>query len=75
MDNSRSLLTLSIAASNAAPISNNDTFYKHRRLSSTGKSRRRLTDARDAATRPSYVFSLFPSVLSITSHRTDYPSL
>ncbi|KAG6376555.1 hypothetical protein JVT61DRAFT_1530 [Boletus reticuloceps] len=61
-----SLLSLSIAAANAAPIipaesapsrssqgrgmTTNTT--KHRRLSSAGRSRRRLSDARDAATRP-----------------------
>jgi hypothetical protein len=82
-----SLLTLSIAAANAAPIAlpepsesataNADASptgeargpsghgadqgavvtsatspKQHRRLSSAGKSRRRLSDARDAATRP-----------------------
>ncbi|KAF9220378.1 hypothetical protein BS17DRAFT_349673 [Gyrodon lividus] len=31
----------------------NNTTTKHRRLSSAGRSRRRLSDARDAATRPS----------------------
>lgn len=34
---------------------------QHRRLASTGKARRRLSDARDAANRPSYV-SYFPAV-------------
>lgn len=33
---------------------------KHRRLSSTGRTRRRLSDARDAATRPSYVLISLP---------------
>ncbi|EIW75770.1 hypothetical protein CONPUDRAFT_139811 [Coniophora puteana RWD-64-598 SS2] len=68
---SLSLLSLSIAASEAAPIAldptqptgGNDTtarppassphMPKHRRLSSAGRARRRLSDARDAATRPS----------------------
>ncbi|PBK88413.1 hypothetical protein ARMGADRAFT_1168112 [Armillaria gallica] len=44
-----SLLSLSVAAANAQPIPES----KHRRLSSTGKARRRLSDARDAASRPS----------------------
>ncbi|KAG2117572.1 hypothetical protein BD769DRAFT_1053730 [Suillus cothurnatus] len=63
-----SLLSLSVAAASAAPISipqsteiavqpvhvSGTSFGpKHRRLSSTGKTRRRLSDARDAATRPS----------------------
>ncbi|PFH51590.1 hypothetical protein AMATHDRAFT_46941 [Amanita thiersii Skay4041] len=60
-----SLLSLSIAASNAAPIpipissfsppvvTSPTTSKHHRRLSSTGKARRRLSDARDAANRPS----------------------
>ncbi|KAJ7833314.1 hypothetical protein B0H14DRAFT_3462767 [Mycena olivaceomarginata] len=53
-----SLLSLSIAASNAQPIPLNEQSSKHpgalshhRRLSSTGR-RRRLSDARDAASRP-----------------------
>ncbi|KIK97569.1 hypothetical protein PAXRUDRAFT_210804 [Paxillus rubicundulus Ve08.2h10] len=61
-----SLLSLSIAAAHAAPIpaspavesvfrpcqgAGNHTATKHRRLSSAGRSRRRLSDARDAATR------------------------
>ncbi|KAJ7171104.1 hypothetical protein C8R46DRAFT_181454 [Mycena filopes] len=60
-----SLLSLSIAASNAQPIPlaesasgnpqrHQQTPAHHRRLSSTGR-RRRLSDARDAATRPSSV--------------------
>ncbi|KAK0458295.1 uncharacterized protein EV420DRAFT_1544807 [Desarmillaria tabescens] len=52
-----SLLSLSVAAANAQPIPES----KHRRLSSTGKARRRLSDARDAASRPS------PSSLSGTT--------
>ncbi|KII84016.1 hypothetical protein PLICRDRAFT_46817 [Plicaturopsis crispa FD-325 SS-3] len=67
-----SLLSLSIAASNAQPIpvaastepavttagaglstSVGAAGLKHRRLSSTGAARRRMSDARDAATRPS----------------------
>ncbi|KAK0217280.1 hypothetical protein IW262DRAFT_1508973 [Armillaria fumosa] len=44
-----SLLSLSVAAANAQPIPES----KHRRLSSTGKAKRRLSDARDAASRPS----------------------
>ncbi|KAH7907059.1 hypothetical protein BJ138DRAFT_1117016 [Hygrophoropsis aurantiaca] len=63
-----SLLSLSIVAASAAPIavapsadstvrpsqaSHNNAGTKHRRLSSTGKTRRRLSDARDAAIRPS----------------------
>lgn len=63
-----SLLSLSVAAASASPISipqsadivvqplhaSGTSFGpKHRRLSSTGKTRRRLSDARDAATRPS----------------------
>ncbi|KAH7890238.1 hypothetical protein F5I97DRAFT_676 [Phlebopus sp. FC_14] len=65
----QSLLSLSIAAANAAPITalslespvrplqvpGNSSTSKHRRLSSTGRARRRLSDARDAATRPSCV--------------------
>ncbi|KAF8132877.1 hypothetical protein EV363DRAFT_1449078 [Boletus edulis] len=58
-----SLLSLSIAAANAAPIIPAESApsrslqgmtntTKHRRLSSAGRSRRRLSDARDAATRP-----------------------
>ncbi|KAJ7755274.1 hypothetical protein B0H14DRAFT_3512393 [Mycena olivaceomarginata] len=52
-----SLLSLSIAASNAQPIPLNEqakhpgALSHHRRLSSTGR-RRRLSDARDAASRP-----------------------
>ncbi|KAG2136333.1 uncharacterized protein EDB93DRAFT_1169214 [Suillus bovinus] len=63
-----SLLSLSVAAASASPISipksadiavqplhasGTNFGPKHRRLSSTGKTRRRLSDARDAATRPS----------------------
>lgn len=63
-----SLLSLSVVAASASPISipqSTDIVVqplhvsgtnfgpKHRRLSSTGKARRRLSDARDAATRPS----------------------
>ncbi|KAG1734208.1 uncharacterized protein EDB91DRAFT_1147009 [Suillus paluster] len=62
-----SLLSLSVAAASVSPISitqSADTAvqpshvgtnfgHKHRRLSSTGKTRRRMSDARDAATRPS----------------------
>ncbi|KAG1781158.1 hypothetical protein EV702DRAFT_1185353 [Suillus placidus] len=63
-----SLLSLSVAAASASPISISQSADKvvqplhvsgtnfgpkHRRLSSTGKTRRRLSDARDAATRPS----------------------
>ncbi|KAG1741667.1 hypothetical protein EDB19DRAFT_1704471 [Suillus lakei] len=63
-----SLLSLSVAAASALPISiaqsadivvqpshvsGTNFVPKHRRLSSTGKTRRRLSDARDAATRPS----------------------
>ncbi|KIJ64002.1 hypothetical protein HYDPIDRAFT_175740 [Hydnomerulius pinastri MD-312] len=63
-----SLLSLSIAAATAAPIAassaaesttrpsqvtGHNGTTKHRRLSSAGRSRRRLSDARDAATRPS----------------------
>ncbi|KAG1896349.1 uncharacterized protein F5891DRAFT_1054417 [Suillus fuscotomentosus] len=62
-----SLLSLSVAAASASPISVSKSVDiivqplhvsgtnfgpKHRRLSSTGKTRRRLSDARDAATRP-----------------------
>ncbi|KAJ7849687.1 hypothetical protein B0H14DRAFT_3452386 [Mycena olivaceomarginata] len=52
-----SLLSLSIAASHAQPIPLNEqakhpgALSHHRRLSSTGR-RRRLSDARDAASRP-----------------------
>ncbi|KAF7792776.1 hypothetical protein EIP86_003874 [Pleurotus ostreatoroseus] len=78
-----SLLSLSVAAANAEPISLNQDFapssftpgsfhgpsslphgghlatskihnaLKHRRLSSTGQAKRRLSDAREAASRPS----------------------
>lgn len=63
-----SLLSLSVAAASASPISIPESADivvqplhvsgtnfgpKHRRLSSTGKTRRRLSDARDAAARPS----------------------
>ncbi|KAH7921512.1 hypothetical protein BV22DRAFT_1038587 [Leucogyrophana mollusca] len=63
-----SLLSLSIVAASASPIvvapsadstvrpsqaSHNSNGTKHRRLSSTGKAKRRLSDARDAAIRPS----------------------
>ncbi|OAX35484.1 hypothetical protein K503DRAFT_773429 [Rhizopogon vinicolor AM-OR11-026] len=63
-----SLLSLSVAAASVSPISIPQSVNtavrptqlpgssfgpKHRRLSSTGKTRRRLSDARDAATRPS----------------------
>ncbi|KAG0702547.1 hypothetical protein DFH29DRAFT_920836 [Suillus ampliporus] len=62
-----SLLSLSVAAASVSPISipqsvdipsvqpshvGTNFGPKHRRLSSTGKTRRRLSDARDAATRP-----------------------
>ncbi|KAG8221673.1 hypothetical protein J3R82DRAFT_1958 [Butyriboletus roseoflavus] len=66
-----SLLSLSIAASNAAPIPAESVVrssqgpttntIKHRRLSSAGRSRRRVSDARDAATRP------FPTSLQTAS--------
>ncbi len=55
-----SLLSLSIAAASAQPIPLPGPSTKHhRRLSSTGKTRRRLSDARDAANRPTYHFLLF----------------
>ena len=40
---------------------------QHRRLASTGKARRRLSDARDAASRPSYVL-IFLSTSSVLAH-------
>ncbi|KAJ3860620.1 hypothetical protein EV359DRAFT_85145 [Lentinula novae-zelandiae] len=82
---SQSLLSLSIAASSAAPIPisspmdfpipdlvstsssvqssniNGNAAKNQRRLSSTGKVRRRLSDARDAAARPS------PTALSLAT--------
>ena len=58
-----SLLSLSIAAASAQPIPLPGPPTKHhRRLSSTGKTRRRLSDARDAANRPTYHFLPFFSV-------------
>ncbi|KAI0049356.1 hypothetical protein FA95DRAFT_1604478 [Auriscalpium vulgare] len=61
----RSLLSLSIAAADATPlivdgdsaIGTQANLRKHRRLSSAGQMRRRLSDARDAAIRPSPVAS------------------
>ncbi|KAF8628966.1 hypothetical protein AX15_003622 [Amanita polypyramis BW_CC] len=54
-----SLLSLSIAAANAQPIHiQGHNNRHHRRLSSTSKARRRLSDARDAANRPTYSFIL-----------------
>ena len=55
-----SLRSLSIAAASAAPLDDpsqrpSSTTTKHRRRSSAGRSSRRLSDARDAATRPLYV--------------------
>ncbi|KAJ7824902.1 hypothetical protein B0H14DRAFT_3468966 [Mycena olivaceomarginata] len=67
-----SLLSLSIAASNAQPIPLNEQSSKHpgalshhRRLSSTGR-RRRLSDARDAASRPLSVGSPGLSMAALT---------
>ncbi|KAI9567822.1 hypothetical protein HD554DRAFT_837521 [Boletus coccyginus] len=71
-----SLLSLSVVAASAAPIlaspiaestvgrssqSVTTNATKHRRLSSVGRSRRRLSDARDAATRP------FPTTVQTAS--------
>jgi hypothetical protein len=44
-----------VPASIAISTSIGNGVKQHRRLASTGKARRRLSDARDAATRPSYV--------------------
>ncbi|KAJ7769173.1 hypothetical protein DFH07DRAFT_291878 [Mycena maculata] len=68
-----SLLSLSIAASNAQPIPLSDTRHQHhRRLSSTGR-RRRLSDARDAATRPSSA-GLSMAALSLSSSASPPPA-
>ncbi|KAJ7474727.1 hypothetical protein FB451DRAFT_275127 [Mycena latifolia] len=78
-----SLLSLSIAASNAQPIPLPDTpsanasrhpqaQSHHRRLSSTGR-RRRLSDARDAATRPSSA-GLSMAALSLSSSASPPPA-
>ncbi|KAG7095327.1 hypothetical protein E1B28_006092 [Marasmius oreades] len=55
------------SASNAGgSVGNTSALKHHRRLSSTGKTRRRLSDARDAASRPSPA-SLSLSGLSLNS--------
>ncbi|KAJ6555171.1 hypothetical protein DFH09DRAFT_1318359 [Mycena vulgaris] len=77
-----SLLSLSIAASNAQPIPlsdpspgnasrNQQVQSHHRRLSSTGR-RRRLSDARDAATRPTSA-GLSMAALSLSSSSASPP--
>ncbi|KAF8702328.1 hypothetical protein AX14_014432 [Amanita brunnescens Koide BX004] len=64
---SSSLLSLSIAASNAQPIPLPGQSAKHhRRLSSTGKTRRRLSDARDAANRPTPATAAALSLASLS---------
>ncbi|KAJ4481033.1 hypothetical protein J3R30DRAFT_2393449 [Lentinula aciculospora] len=91
---SQSLLSLSIAASNVAPIpisssmdssvsdsgptlssaistsinGNSGSSRNQRRLSSAGNARRRLSDARDAATRP------LPTALSLATLSLSLPS-
>ncbi|KIK56178.1 hypothetical protein GYMLUDRAFT_827328 [Collybiopsis luxurians FD-317 M1] len=93
----QSLLSLSIAASSAAPIplssssvdssagqsslsvlssSNSSNNKNQRRLSSAGKTRRRLSDARDAAVRPlpSPSGSLSLATLSLSPTGTSVPS-
>ncbi|KAJ7833321.1 hypothetical protein B0H14DRAFT_1166058 [Mycena olivaceomarginata] len=74
-----SLLSLSIAASNAQPIPLNEQSSKHpgalshhRRLSSTGR-RRRLSDARDAASRPLSVGSPGLSMAALTLSTSASP--
>ncbi|TFK68092.1 hypothetical protein BDN72DRAFT_858693 [Pluteus cervinus] len=78
-----SLLSLSMAASNAVPVPAQPTISathlstsvgspspgvkQHRRLSSTGKARRRLSDARDAANRPSPAALQTAAALSLAS--------
>ncbi|KAJ7457201.1 hypothetical protein B0H11DRAFT_211271 [Mycena galericulata] len=67
-----SLLSLSIAASNAQPIPLPDSRHQHhRRLSSSGR-RRRLSDAREAATRPSSA-GLSMAALSLSSSASPPP--
>ena len=61
-----SLLSLSIAAADSSPRQHptalsTTTPKHHRRLGSTGKTRRRLSDAREACTRPLYVLTHTPS--------------
>lgn len=64
-ETSSSLLSLSIAAASAQPIPLPGQGVKHhRRLSSTGKTRRRLSDARDAANRPTYVLTFLFAALT-----------
>ncbi|KAJ7824869.1 hypothetical protein B0H14DRAFT_3468920 [Mycena olivaceomarginata] len=73
-----SLLSLSIAASNAQPIALNEqakhpgALSPHRRLSSTGR-RRRLSDARDAASRPLSVGSPGLSMAALTLSTSASP--
>ncbi|KAJ7755268.1 hypothetical protein B0H14DRAFT_2635298 [Mycena olivaceomarginata] len=73
-----SLLSLSIAASNAQPIPLNEqakhpgALSHHRRLSSTGR-RRRLSDARDAASRPLSVGSPGLSMAALTLSTSASP--
>lgn len=65
------------SSSTGAATSNNNFTKHHRRLSSTGKTRRRMSDAREAANRPSP--SLLTSGLSLAnlslspSSPTNYP--
>ncbi|KAJ7202048.1 hypothetical protein GGX14DRAFT_654591 [Mycena pura] len=78
-----SLLSLSIAASSASPIPVADSSavngskqaqpqLNHRRLSSTGR-RRRLSDARDAAARPSSVGSPVSSMAAMSLSTSPPP--
>ncbi|KAF9269722.1 hypothetical protein L218DRAFT_953347 [Marasmius fiardii PR-910] len=62
-----SILAAGILGSNTGgSVGNSSAMKHHRRLSSTGKTRRRLSDARDAASRPSPA-SLSLSGLSLNS--------
>ncbi|KAK2462817.1 hypothetical protein APHAL10511_005208 [Amanita phalloides] len=70
-----SLLSLSIAAANAQPIPlPGPAARHHRRLSSTGKTRRRLSDARDAANRPTSATAAALSLASLSLSSSPPPA-
>ena len=55
---------------NIASAKLHTSVQKHRRMSSTGLTKRRLSDAREAASRPSYVLPPYP--LTFPAHCTMF---
>ncbi|KAF7428619.1 hypothetical protein PC9H_007846 [Pleurotus ostreatus] len=60
-------LSTSVGRGGSLGVSNGGTTKQHRRLASTGKARRRLSDARDAAARPSSLTALSLASLSLST--------